>query len=268
MKHIFPDEDQSGDEAEYNVGDIVSAVWLPNGQFYDAKVVQSGSDRHELMKERMRLEKARKGGATKGTGKGINRKEQQPEQDKRSEQKAKNKKTVKQYPKRERKGREKKEEDEQRQLAIIEAKKKQAASRWASSPTLSNSEHAHPDFTPEPIRRPILSPIQTPVSQANRQIDDTRNRSALSSSSTQQEPQSFIVHSPTPLPATKKRCAQSETISDDDDDKQESDEEDEQETISMPKVVGDCCKEGQQEIEALRKRLTKTHKRLSIACKY
>jgi TATA-binding protein-associated factor Taf7 len=69
------------------------------------------------------------------------------------------------------------------------------------------------------------------------------------------------------------QCAQSETISDDDDDdddddEQESDEEDEQETISMPKVVGDCCKEGQQEIEALRKRLTKTHKRLSIACKY
>ena len=43
MKHIFPDEDESGDEAEYNVGDIVSAVWLPNGQFYDAKVLQSGS---------------------------------------------------------------------------------------------------------------------------------------------------------------------------------------------------------------------------------
>ena len=29
MKHIFPDEDESGNEAEYNVGDIVSAVWLP-----------------------------------------------------------------------------------------------------------------------------------------------------------------------------------------------------------------------------------------------
>ena len=42
---------------------------------------------------------------------------------------------------------------------------------------------------------------------------------------------------------------QSETISEDDDDEQESDEEDEQETISMPKVVGDCCKEGQQEID-------------------
>ena len=41
MKHILPDEDESGDEAKYNVGDIVCAVWLPNGQFYDANVLQN-----------------------------------------------------------------------------------------------------------------------------------------------------------------------------------------------------------------------------------
>ena len=40
IRHIFP-----GDEAEeeVQVGDIVSAIWLPDGQWYDAKVLQTGS---------------------------------------------------------------------------------------------------------------------------------------------------------------------------------------------------------------------------------
>ena len=37
IRHIFPDE-----EEEIQAGDIVSALWLPNGQFYDAKVLQKG----------------------------------------------------------------------------------------------------------------------------------------------------------------------------------------------------------------------------------
>ena len=41
IHHIFP-EDES--EEEVQVGDIVSAIWLPNGQWYDAKVLQKGSE--------------------------------------------------------------------------------------------------------------------------------------------------------------------------------------------------------------------------------
>ena len=39
--HIFAEEEA---EEEVQVGDIVSAIWLPNGQWYDAKVLQKGSE--------------------------------------------------------------------------------------------------------------------------------------------------------------------------------------------------------------------------------
>lgn len=55
IRHIFPDE-----EDEIQAGDIVSALWLPNGQFYDAKVLQKGADKNELMRERLQLERAKK----------------------------------------------------------------------------------------------------------------------------------------------------------------------------------------------------------------
>lgn len=41
IRHIFPDEDD-----EIQAGDIVSALWRPNGQFYDAKVLQKGGKFH------------------------------------------------------------------------------------------------------------------------------------------------------------------------------------------------------------------------------
>lgn len=37
-QHIFPDEN----EEDIQVGDIISALWIPNGQYYDAKVLQTG----------------------------------------------------------------------------------------------------------------------------------------------------------------------------------------------------------------------------------
>ena len=40
IRHIFPEDEA---EEEVQVGDIVSAIWLPNGQWYDAKVLQKGS---------------------------------------------------------------------------------------------------------------------------------------------------------------------------------------------------------------------------------
>lgn len=38
IRHIFPDDE----DEEIQVEDIVSALWLPNGQYYDAKVLQKG----------------------------------------------------------------------------------------------------------------------------------------------------------------------------------------------------------------------------------
>ena len=41
VQHILPEDN----EEELQVGDAVSALWLPNGQQYDAKVLQKGSNR-------------------------------------------------------------------------------------------------------------------------------------------------------------------------------------------------------------------------------
>ncbi|CAH3170221.1 unnamed protein product [Pocillopora meandrina] len=56
VQHIFPEDN----EEELQVSDVVSALWLPNDQYYDAKVLQKGGDKEELMKERICLEKAKK----------------------------------------------------------------------------------------------------------------------------------------------------------------------------------------------------------------
>lgn len=41
IRPIFPDEDE---DEEVQTGDIVSALWIPNGKYYDAKVVQIGGE--------------------------------------------------------------------------------------------------------------------------------------------------------------------------------------------------------------------------------
>lgn len=56
VQQIFPEDN----EEELQVSDVVSALWLPNDQYYDAKVLQKGGDKEELMKERICLERAKK----------------------------------------------------------------------------------------------------------------------------------------------------------------------------------------------------------------
>ena len=41
IRHIFAEDEA---EEEVSVGDIVSAIWLPNSQWYEAKVLQKGSE--------------------------------------------------------------------------------------------------------------------------------------------------------------------------------------------------------------------------------
>ena len=38
VQHIFPEDN----EEELQVGDVVSALWQPNGQYYGTKVLQKG----------------------------------------------------------------------------------------------------------------------------------------------------------------------------------------------------------------------------------
>ena len=40
--HIFPEDDANDGNDDFEIDDIVSAIWLPNGKFYDAKILQKG----------------------------------------------------------------------------------------------------------------------------------------------------------------------------------------------------------------------------------
>lgn len=150
IRHIFAEEEA---EEEVQVGDIVSAIWLPNGQWYDAKVLQKGNDKSELMKERIKLEKANKTDdkATKeGQKKRKNQKDavgqkkkKKPENDDQAEiDRDKDKKAKEKEDKRK-----KKEEEQRRKDFLLEAKKAQAAERWSSTALDATN------FTPEPLRR-------------------------------------------------------------------------------------------------------------------
>ena len=41
IRHIFPDEEEGN---EMQIGDVVSALWIPNGQYYDAKILMKGGE--------------------------------------------------------------------------------------------------------------------------------------------------------------------------------------------------------------------------------
>ncbi|XP_044181014.1 uncharacterized protein LOC114962765 [Acropora millepora] len=43
IRHIFSEDE----EDEIQPGDIVSAIWTPNGQYYDAKVLKAGDERED-----------------------------------------------------------------------------------------------------------------------------------------------------------------------------------------------------------------------------
>ena len=41
VQHIFPEEEEAN---EMQVGDIVRALWIPNGKYYDAKILNKGDE--------------------------------------------------------------------------------------------------------------------------------------------------------------------------------------------------------------------------------
>ncbi|XP_015760830.1 PREDICTED: myosin-M heavy chain-like [Acropora digitifera] len=163
IRPIFPDEDE---DEEVQIGDIVSALWIPNGKYYDAKVVQIGADRNVLMKGRMRLEKAKKNEG-KETGKEAPKVQQKRKNLESPGDGQKKKKTgsqvrstkgseQKEMEKEEKK--KKKEEEQTRQKFVLEARKAQAALRW--TPSQPNQEEGveivspqNGIFRPKPLRR-------------------------------------------------------------------------------------------------------------------
>ena len=149
-------------------------------------------DKEELMKERMRLEKAKKNGKQPGRGAENKRKHpddsstelQQQEKskkrnnDKENEEKAKEKEAKKK----------KKEEEKQRQDLLLQTRKSQAAARWASASPLASNNHQMGEevtilgqvnstctpsagFTPVPIRG-RNSTTQARVSPASKEQDE------------------------------------------------------------------------------------------------
>ena len=154
-------------------------------------------DKEELMKERMRLEKAKKNG--KQPERGAEKKRKNPDgsstelqqheksrkqnDDKENEQRAKEKEAKKR----------KKEEEKQRQDLLLQTRKSQAAARWASASPLSNNNHqmeevtilgelnpiAAAGFTPLPIcGRNSTTCTQARVSPASKEQDECFDDSA------------------------------------------------------------------------------------------
>lgn len=148
-------------------------------------------DKEELMKERMRLEKAKKNGQQ--PERGAEKKRKHPDEnstelqhhekskkrndDKENEQKAKEKETKKR----------KKEEEKQRQDLLLQTRKSQAAARWASTSPLTSNNHQMEEvtilgelnptpaagFTPVPIRgRNSTTCTQARVSPASKEQDE------------------------------------------------------------------------------------------------
>ncbi|XP_078350771.1 uncharacterized protein LOC144635551 [Oculina patagonica] len=280
------------------------------------------------MRERLRLEKEKKNSVkevdnSKANGAKQKRKQtedgadsqkkkkktqKQTEGDKEKDQKAKEKEEKKK----------KKDEEQQRQKCLLEARKAQAASRWAST---SSENQEITIFTPEPVRqtnttRPcqslidltppaqqtlhpttgsqnteteqLTTPLQrtstetslqrtsteTPLQRTSTETSLQRNQTARDRHTIQPRSQS---KGKTPAgPTNAKRTSAprrglhfQSAVAESSDEEIDEDIEDDGEQIEIISDHGssDCCKEKKLEIEALRKRLEKVHKRLNIALK-
>ncbi|XP_068756172.1 DNA ligase 1-like [Montipora capricornis] len=284
IRHIFPHDD---DDA-INVGDIVSAIWIPNGQFYDAKILQKGADRNELMKERVHLEKAAKNNAKEDSRAQQKRKDPEDSTDGQKKKKQADSAQEKEKNAKERgEKRKKKEQDQERQKHILEARKAQAAARLATS--CNNNLTI---FTPQPILQP-----STTSSSNSQSHNSNHTRPPLSCQTSQQRTPpahpTFHVPSPdsdqnvnsrqnsphstdkTPLrpnksatPSQPRRGLHFQSAIEDFTDDEVSDEGEESLEGSVSTSNSSNWNEDhKREVEALRKRLEKVHKRLNIALK-
>lgn len=259
------------------------------------------------MRERLRLEKEKKNSAkevdnSKDNGAKQKRKQtedgadsqkkkkktqKQTEGDKEKDQKTKEKEEKKK----------KKDEEQQRQKCLLEARKAQAASRWASTSTDIQADQEITIFTPEPVRQTIIRPCQSlidltpPAQQTLHPTTGSQNTEQLTTplqpTSTDRNQTARDRHTGPPRSQSKDKTPAGPTnskrtsaprrglhfqsaVAESSDDEIDEDIEDNGEQIDIISDHGssDCCKEKKLEIEALRKRLEKVHKRLNIACKF
>lgn len=145
-------------------------------------------DKNELMRERLRQEKAKTNGGkereaqqkrksqAESTGGQKKKKttQKQTESTKEKEQKAKDKEEKQK----------KKDQDQERQKFLLEARKAQAASRWGANDEVTKRNPANGAFTPQPIRQ-TGSHSSTPLTPANTTLSS--DRTANTSESTPQE---------------------------------------------------------------------------------
>ena len=247
-------------------------------------------DKNDLMRERMRQEKAKTNGDKEteaqqkrkhpsseektGGQKKKKKPQKQTESVKEKEQKAKDREEKQK----------KKAQDHERQRFLLEARKAQAASRWAANDNVNN--HASTTFTPEPIRQADSTPscqLSTPLTPANSTLSTVRTPNTATPKSTPQE----SLPANTTLPARPniltKTTAGSKSkgiceprrglhfqsaVADSSDDEIDEEVEIISEESENDVSGTDCCKEQRLETKALRKRLEKVHKRLNIACKF
>lgn len=145
-------------------------------------------DKNELMRERLRQEKAKTNGGkereaqqkrksqAESTGGQKKKKttQKQTESTKEKEQKAKDREEKQK----------KKDQDQERQKFLLEARKAQAASRWGANDEVTKRNPANAAFTPQPIRQ-TGSHSSTPLTPANTTLSS--DRTANTSESTPQE---------------------------------------------------------------------------------
>ncbi|XP_067034353.1 DNA ligase 1-like isoform X2 [Acropora muricata] len=209
------------------VGDIVSALWIPNGKYYDAKILKKGADKSELMKERMRLEKEKKN-ENKGVDPKVQQKRKHTEEDKENQKRKKKKhestesaKEKEQNAKDKEEKRKKKEQEKERQRMMLEARRAQAINRWVTSTTTTADDDEvaivndlpNATFTPQPLRR-NSSLNQPPMISAHTAYssDRTPNTTPQSVQSTMQESLVTNLALPASSGGTKSRTPNSSVI--------------------------------------------------------
>ena len=241
-------------------------------------------DKNELMRERLRQEKAKTNGGKEreaqqkrksqaestGGQKKKKKTQKQTESTKEKEQKAKDREEKQK----------KKDQDQERQKFLLEARKAQAASRWGANDEVTKRNPANAAFTPQPIRQ-TGSHSSTPLTPANTTLSS--DRTAKTSESTPQEspPVNLTLlakrNMPTKTTASSKSKGTCEprrglhfqsAIADSSDEEMDEEVEIIPEENDIDVSSSNCCKEQRLETKALRKRLEKVHKRLSIACKF
>lgn len=163
---------------------------------------------------------------------------------------------------------------------MLEARKAQAASRWGANDEVTKRNPANAAFTPQPIRQ-TGSHSSTPLTPANTTLSSDRTANTSESTPQESPPVNLTLlakrNMPTKTTASSKSKGTCEprrglhfqsAIADSSDEEMDEEVEIIPEENDIDVSSSNCCKEQRLETKALRKRLEKVHKRLSIACKF